>query len=371
MALKGLEEPLQPEIILLATQGTPTGLYSFLDGYIDNLVFIPETKWQRYMKSFYLRIPYPKWLEKLVVPHRVLITQLRNNHVDVIFTNDEYGPFFPVPLLAWIPDFQHIHIPDLFSSSKIQTRNRHNDRISRFASRVILSSQDAYHDLKRVLPKAVDKARVLSFVAQIPAGVYDVDSAKVCELYHLPNKFFYLPNQFWKHKNHTVVIEALTLLKERCPEMVVVCTGNPSEFRGHRYYQQLVATIHESNLDHRMILLGLVPHEHIFQLMRRSLAVLQPSLFEGWSTTVEEAKSLGKGLIISDIPVHKEQDPPGSIFFDPHNPQMLANILVDAYTKKLPGSDVDLETTARKNFRLRTQQFGEDFINIAREVVVN
>ena len=63
----------------------------------------------------------------------------------------------------------------------------------------------------------------------------------------------------------------------------------------------------------------MLPRAHVFRLMRQSLAVLQPSLFEGWSTSVEEAKSVGKRMILLDIPVHREQDPPRALFFDPRD----------------------------------------------------
>jgi glycosyltransferase involved in cell wall biosynthesis len=371
IALKQLDKPSQPVITLLATKGTPPDQYRFLDPYIDNLVFIRETKWQRYWKSAYLRIPIPEWLERLVVPRKGLITQLRKNQVDILYSNTEYGPHFPIPLLSWIPDFQHAFLPELFSTSKIRTRDRHNDRIARYATRVILSSQSALSDLGQAIPQAVQKACVVSFVAQIPPGVYDIEPMKVCERYHLPEKFFYLPNQFWKHKNHAVVLEALTLLKKEHPEFIVVCTGNSFEFRGQGYYQQLVETIHVRGLDEAMVLLGLVPHENIFQLMRQSLAVLQPSLFEGWSTTVEEAKSLGKGMIVSNIPVHKEQNPPESVFFDPHDPQMLADCLVEIYDKRQPGPDAKLEANAQNLLPIRTRQFAENFIQVTKEAVAN
>ncbi len=38
-----------------------------------------------------------------------------------------------------------------------------------------------------------------------------------------------------------------------------------------------------------------------------STALINPSQFEGWSTTVEEAKSLGVKMLLSDLEVHKEQ----------------------------------------------------------------
>src|SRR5690606_26082660 len=55
-----------------------------------------------------------------------------------------------------------------------------------------------------------------------------------------------------------------------------------------------------------------------------SVAVINPSLFEGWSSTVEEAKALGKSVILSNIPAHVEQNPHKGIFFDPKNPYELA-----------------------------------------------
>jgi len=235
----------------------------------------------------------------------------------------------------------------------------------------MLSSQDALCDLQKKIPEAVEKARVVPFVAQIPGDVYNVDPMTVCDQYHLRKKFFFLPNQFWVHKNHTVVVEALSLLKSHRDDIVVVCTGNPSEFRKKDYYGQLVATIHERGLDEMMVLLGMVPYEHIFQLMRQSLAVLQPSLFEGWSTTIEEAKSLGKGVIASNLSVHMEQDPPESKFFAPHDPQVLAEILATEFDRKQPGPDVIFEKNARECLPARTQKFAEQFLRVANEVSDN
>ena len=47
--------------------------------------------------------------------------------------------------------------------------------------------------------------------------------------------------------------------------------------------------------------------DHVYALMRTSMALINPSRFKGWSTTVEEAKSFGVPLILSDIDVHREQ----------------------------------------------------------------
>jgi glycosyltransferase involved in cell wall biosynthesis len=185
----------------------------------------------------------------------------------------------------------------------------------------------------------------------------------------LPRRFVYLPNQFWAHKNHKVVVQALALAKAQGSQVTVVCTGSAWDHRNPWYFSELLATISELGLRDNLILLGFIPHAHLFQLMRQSLAVLQPSLFEGWSTTVEEAKSVGKSVILSDIPVHREQNPPQVTFFDPRDPKVLADCLVKVFDQKRPGPDHELEASARASWPLRAMDFGRAFVEIVQDVV--
>ena len=73
-------------------------------------------------------------------------------------------------------------------------------------------------------------------------------------------------------------------------------------------------------------MVGLVSYKDVFSLIKFSKAVINPSLFEGWSSTVEECKSVGKNMIISDLNVHKEQYP-NATFFVKNNTYSLKQIL--------------------------------------------
>jgi glycosyltransferase involved in cell wall biosynthesis len=73
--------------------------------------------------------------------------------------------------------------------------------------------------------------------------------------------------------------------------------------------------------------LGLVPYEDVFGLNAAAEALINPSLFEGWSTTVEEAKALGTRVLLSDLSLHREQAP-DAMFFEPHSPAALAAVLL-------------------------------------------
>ncbi len=367
MALEMLPESERPEVILVIQTGTTPSDYALFTPYLKRVIEIPGSTWERYMKSLYLRLPLPRWLEMSLVTHSRLISTLNNYQVDGLFSNDEYGPGFPIPLVSWIPDFQHKHLSHLFSRSKARTVDRHNQRIAAYAQRILLSSQNALRDFASCSPTAVGKARVVHFVAQPPQDVYNQNPAEICRQYNLPERFIYLPNQFWRHKNHQAVIDALVILKASHPEIVIACTGSTYEYRDPGYFNELMEQVQTYGLAEQFRYLGIIPHPHIYLLMRQCLAVLQPSWFEGWSTTVEEAKSIGKGLILSDIPVHREQNPPGSIFFDPGKPESLADCLVNAHQEKKPGPDWILEENARQALPGRTQEFGLAFLDVLRQ----
>ena len=100
--------------------------------------------------------------------------------------------------------------------------------------------------------------------------------------------------------------------------------------------------------------------------MRHSLAVIQPSLFEGWSTVVEDARCLGKKMSLSDFPVHLEQNPPGSVFFERNSPQELAN-LIGEWWEKLPARvNLEEESLAQQRNKEDVKKFGYRFLEIAR-----
>jgi glycosyltransferase involved in cell wall biosynthesis len=68
----------------------------------------------------------------------------------------------------------------------------------------------------------------------------------------------------------------------------------------------------------------MIPYDDVQALMLSAAALINPSRFEGWSTTVEEAKSLGVEMLLSDINVHREQAEQNALFFEQDKPAQLA-----------------------------------------------
>ncbi|MEH2384211.1 MAG: glycosyltransferase [Nostoc sp.] len=266
----------------------------------------------------------------------------------------------------WIYDFQHKYLPHLFTQPDIDERDRGFAKIANSSSRVVLSSKTAAADFKKFFPNSECQTEVLQFRTSLPSSWYELNSVNLQSKYHLPDRFFIISNQFWQHKNHLIVLEALKILKASSIYPVVVFTGHIYDYRKPDYIDTILQTIHTCGLVNQVYLLGLIPRIDQIQLMRRSLAVIQPSLFEGWSTVVEDARCLGKKMILSDFPVHLEQDPPGSAFFDRHSSQQLADLIAEWWEKLKPGSNYEEEILAQARNREEVKAFGYRFLEIAR-----
>jgi glycosyltransferase involved in cell wall biosynthesis len=365
IALGQLDENRRPHIAVMVSPSKAGGYDTYTD-LADEIIEAPAaTRWdfvlrqvQRARRRIGIDTRAGKPVERL----------LREHGVDAMFASwAEFGPFEQVAQLGWIHDFQHIHYPQLFSAKENRQRDQLFERMATNCSRIVLSSEDARRDYERFSPSFAHKARVLRFVSQVPAGVYDAGADRICDEYHLPERFVYLPNQFWAHKGHGLVVDALAQLKSSRPEITVVCTGNPSDNRDPLHFGELLARVSRLGVRDNFVVLGWVPHAHTFHLVRQSVAVLQPSLFEGWSTTVEETKSIGKTIALSDIPIHREQAPASALYFDPTDASALADRLIELYDTRSPGPDEALEEMARQALPERTRAYAETFVDIVRD----
>jgi glycosyltransferase involved in cell wall biosynthesis len=207
---------------------------------------------------------------------------------------------------------------------------------------------------------------VVRFAAPIPNELIEAVPEMVIPEYQLPQRFFYLPNQFWKHKNHMVVIEALGLLKRQACEVVVAVTGNPLDPRHPEYFGHLNTRVESLGLQNNFRILGLVPRRHVISLMRVCTALINPSHFEGWSSTVEEAKTLGVPMLLSDIAVHREQMGEEAIYFDPDDASALATKLREAGTKTMLSAEARRPGAQGEEY---VRRFAGDFVAVVRRAV--
>jgi glycosyltransferase involved in cell wall biosynthesis len=217
--------------------------------------------------------------------------------------------------IAWIPDFQHKAMPQFFTAAELAGRDRRQSAILGDPNcEVIFSSEHAREDAVRYFGTIKARHYLLRF-ATVPESSWSDDPAPIVAKYELPREYLMVCNQFWAHKGHATLFEALHILAKRgvCPTLV--CTGRTSDYRDPQYFASLQARLEAWGIAPQVRILGMIPRYDQIMLMRACSAVMQPSVFEGWSTVLEDARALGKRIIATDFPVHVEQDLLAALYF--------------------------------------------------------
>lgn len=261
--------------------------------------------------------------------------------------------------LAWIPDFQDKYYPQFFTKEQLRQRTNLHKALFLNNIPIVFSSNDSLKDLYKFYPEAKDYKNVfvLPFAVTHPSfSEISIDSLK--KKFNIKGEYLFCANQFWIHKNHKLLFESFANARKKGCKLELVCTGNIYDHRFKDYGENLVRFISRNGIESEIKLVGFISREEQLCLMKNSYAVVQPSLFEGWSTVVEDAKSLNKFIFLSDIPVHREQNPSNVSFFNPSDSDDLA---IKLLTVKPSSNIVDYEENIRR--------FASNIIKIIKESI--
>lgn len=221
------------------------------------------------------------------------------------------------PWVGYIYDFQHHHLPQLFSPQERQLRDRNFAHILDEARVVIVTSHAVAADARRFRPSAGARIVVLPFSAsQLPQG-FTIDAPAVQRQHGLLKPYFIICNQFWQHKDHRTAFEAFALLAANHPDVHLVCTGATADPRNPGHLEGLLQQAEKRGVRDRIRVLGMVPKREQLSLLSGALALVQPTLCEGGpgGLASNDAAALGVPMLLSDIAVNREVDEPGVRFF--------------------------------------------------------
>ncbi len=275
---------------------------------------------------------------------------------DLIFPAQDLRLFSRIPhCIRWIPDWQDRHMPHLFSEKELAARKAWQAKLAAGSDVIVFSSEDSLKDFRRIFPESKAPVAILKFAVTHPE-FESLSQGELLQKYNLPADYYFCPNQLWAHKNHTLVIEAVARIVKSAPDIFVAFSGKEYDSRNPSFAPALKAKVTELGLEKNIRFLGFIDRREQLKLMSQARAIVQPSLFEGWSTVVEDAKAMNQFVILSDIPVHREQMTNNCAFFDPKNADALAELLVQYQSSKPP--------ITRLNYEQNVTSFAETFLSI-------
>lgn len=320
-ALNHIKDEDKPEIIIF---------------YKKELVNFTENIDYPYLKTIEWQFvnAYKGFLLSWVLRKNVFLDSLLKEH-----NLDGVYPVYDLPvsnknfqdtiIAGWFPDLQHKFYPNYFNKLNLVLREFRLKLLLKNADVLVLSSQDVANHFNKFykIPKKL-KIHVMPFVSIIDN--WNFENLKDLKMkYKLPEEYFMVSNQFYVHKNHITILKAISLLKKKNKNIHVVFTGKMEHYKNPKFIESLKQEIENKNLSDMVSLLGVIPRQDQLSIMKGAKAIIQPSLFEGWSTVIEDAKSLQVPVIASNIDVHKEQMEDRGVYFEATNELDLANVLIE------------------------------------------
>ncbi len=288
------------------------------------------------------------------------------NRIKYLFPASDLSLFPTVKSIAWIPDFQHNYLTNMFSEDELKKRTEEYTRVVNDEFALVVSSQTSKKDFEKFYSNKKKYIEVVRFVSYIEPEIKSITSQceiEILEKYGLSNlEYIYIGNQFWKHKNHIVVLKAIRFFLSNNPNNKVrfVFTGKMNDYRNPEYSKEIIKIFSGNDIRDYVVNLGFLERKEQLVIMKNAQFLIQPSLFEGWGTVVEDAKVLDKTVLLSDIPIHREQKSSKCILFQPDNEKQLAELIEEQlYNKRYESIEDGIADMYQ-----RAREYSEGFLRL-------
>jgi len=262
---------------------------------------------------------------------------LRGNAIDLLLLlSPNINAFrFRLPFVVPIFDLNHRLQPQFPEVSAFgETNNREHFYINacRFATLVLVDSEIGKADVLRFYGDHIDedRIRILPYYPPIEGrplpGDYELN--RVRTKYNLPQRYFFYPAQFWPHKNHILILQAIKRIADETGEVVpVVFCGGYWTYTMALNFKELMALAVQLGIADRVRYLGSVPDEDMAALYTLSAGLVMPTFFGPTNIPPLEAWHFGRPVITSDIAGLREQNGDASLLIDPRSPTALAEAM--------------------------------------------
>lgn len=227
-----------------------------------------------------------------------------------------------IPSVLTFVDMQHEFFPQFFSSSEIKMRKEFYRPSAEQATRIIAISNHVKSSLREKYGISPDKIDVIYLGYDPRYRVYDRSGAvgEIQAKYDLNRPFLYYPGATWPHKNHKMLLAALSIMKARYRfDGQLVLTGIAK-----KSYSEILEEIRRLDLEKTVKVLGYLPYEELPYLYNLARLLAFPSLFEGFGIPLVEAMACGCPIACSNATSIPEVVGDAGVLFDPYSPEDIA-----------------------------------------------
>jgi glycosyltransferase involved in cell wall biosynthesis len=245
--------------------------------------------------------------------------------IDVMWCLSAYGPTLEIPYFITVWDLQHLlqpYFPEVSAGGNWELRHRDYTVALRRASMVFTGTDVGRSEIEHLYQVSTQRIRVLplpasDFAVSPPA----VDVARnISGNYQFSEEYLLYPAQFWPHKNHVGLLQAIRLLRDDYHiSLQLILVGFDKGNLQH--VKRLTA---ELDLTTQVHFLGFVSQADLISLYQNAFALVFPTFFGPDNLPPLEAFALGCPVVASGIPGAQEQLGDAALLFDPKSEREMA-----------------------------------------------
>jgi glycosyltransferase involved in cell wall biosynthesis len=280
---------------------------------------------------------------------------LNKDNLDLV-----HFPYFSVPIFYHRPFVVTIHdlIVNYFSTGKASTLPISIYKLKLFAYKYIL---------KEAVKKAIKIVTVSNATKNEIVKNLNVKNEKVIVTYEgvdnnilnfptslrfrgaskIKNYFLYVGNAY-PHKNLDRLLEALNLLS---PDICLVMVGREDPF-----YKRIKERVNMMGLADRVIFLQNVGDSELSSLYKNAIALVMPSLMEGFGLPVLEAMANKCLVLASDIPSLHEICSEAAVYFDPRDAREIAGRMIEIQSGNSEKKKKGLERVKNFSWKIMAEE---------------
>lgn len=225
--------------------------------------------------------------------------------------------------MVTIHDLIFERYPDQYSAADVRIYRSKFQYACKHADRVIAISQQTKKDLIDIYEVPKQKISICyqscneSFMSCAGAD----DKARIRKLYNMPEQFFLYVGSVIERKNLLLICKAIRALKGKLSIPLVVIG------KGGAYMQQVKDYLKQNGKEHRVIFLSehsQIDSAHMPAIYQSALALIYPSIFEGFGIPILEAMYSHVPVITSNVSCMPETGGDAAYYINPDSFEDLA-----------------------------------------------
>jgi glycosyltransferase involved in cell wall biosynthesis len=269
-----------------------------------------------------------------------------------------------LPYVMPIHDMQHRlqpEFPEVSAEGEWERREYVYRNGAVHATVVLADSEIGKQDILDAYGPAVDADRIVVLPVVPPHDARDIgdeERLRVRRRYALPPRYVFYPAQFWPHKNHARLVEALGVLKERGVEVHLALSGAPTGALREETHAAMHAAATRASVEAQVHELGYVRDEDMPALYAEAVALTMPTFFGPTNIPPLEAWAFGCPVLTSDIHGVREHSGDAALLVDPRSASAIAEGIEQLWQNEALRGEL-VERGRRRLSELRPEAHGE------------